>query len=93
MGTIWAYQLFFLFFGPEMSQEERLEHEESALFLKQMRKEGVSLADIGAQRVKTHDTDGRVIGDDGRDLEKVGTNGHGHEHVEDSTPLEVKEVA
>jgi MFS transporter, SHS family, lactate transporter len=89
MGTIWAYQLFFLFFGPEMSQEERNEHEDSASFLEQMRKEGVSLAEIGAQRIKTHDTDGRVIVDSTHDLEKSRSG----EHVEDSNEVEAKEVA
>jgi SHS family lactate transporter-like MFS transporter len=52
MGAVWAYILFWVFFGPEMSQQER---EEEALLAKQyedLRKEGVSLQKIGAGRAK-----------------------------------------
>jgi MFS transporter, SHS family, lactate transporter len=52
MSIIWSYMFFFLFFGPEMSQEERQEHEDSAAYLEEMRKQGVSLKEIGIQRAR-----------------------------------------
>lgn len=45
MGAVWAFMLFFLFWGPEMSQEERDEEAEASMRLEQLRAEGVSLAD------------------------------------------------
>lgn len=50
MGAVWAYMLFFLLLGPEMSQEERQEEAEAALYLERLRLEGVSLAQIGEKR-------------------------------------------
>jgi len=91
MGTIWAYQLFFLFFGPEMSQEERLEHDESASFLETSRKEGMSLAEIGAMRVKTHDSDGRLLSPEvTRDSPRNEKNG-GTAHLENQESEQVAE--
>jgi MFS transporter, SHS family, lactate transporter len=52
MGAIWAGQIFFLFLGPEMSQEERAEYAASADDLEALRKQGVSLKEIGIQRAK-----------------------------------------
>lgn len=52
MGAIWAGQIVFLFLGPEMSQEERAEYAASADDLEALRKQGVSLKDIGIQRAK-----------------------------------------
>lgn len=55
-GAVWAYILLFVFLGPEMTQEER--DEEAALTneFEQMRAQGVSLAEIGAGRVKKVDS-------------------------------------
>lgn len=50
MGAVWAYMLFFLLLGPEMSQEERQEQAEAALYLERLRLEGVSLTQIGEKR-------------------------------------------
>lgn len=50
MGAVWAFMVFFLFFGPEMTQAERDEEAEAALRLERLRHEGVSLAEIGQQR-------------------------------------------
>lgn len=50
MGAVWAYMVFFLFLGPEMTQAERDEEADAALRLERLRREGVSLADIGRQR-------------------------------------------
>ncbi|KAG6357518.1 hypothetical protein INS49_013395 [Diaporthe citri] len=52
MGAVWAYDLLFLFLGPEMSEEERAEFAASANEFERLRKSGVSLADIGAERAK-----------------------------------------
>lgn len=50
MGAVWAFMLFFLFWGPEMPQDERDEEAAAAKRLEQLRAEGVSLADIGRQQ-------------------------------------------
>ncbi|KAH9884840.1 carboxylic acid transporter [Xylariomycetidae sp. FL2044] len=52
MGAVWVYVLLFLFLGPEMSEEERAEYSTSANHLEALRKQGVSLTDIGVQRAK-----------------------------------------
>ena len=59
LGAVWAFVLFFLFWGPEMSQEERDEEAEAALRLERLRAEGVSLAEIGQQQF-TKDVDQRL---------------------------------
>ncbi|CAG8097883.1 unnamed protein product [Penicillium salamii] len=51
MGAVWAFVLFFLFWGPEMSQEEQDEEAEAALHLERLREQGVSLAEIGQHQV------------------------------------------
>jgi SHS family lactate transporter-like MFS transporter len=52
MAAVWVYMLIFLFLGPEMSQEERFEYGAAADQIEKLRKQGVSLADIGAQNAK-----------------------------------------
>lgn len=52
MGAVWAFILFFLFWGPEMSQEERDEEAQAAQHLERLRAEGVSLEEIGRQQFK-----------------------------------------
>lgn len=52
MGAVWAYILFWAFWGPEMSQEERNEEAIQAKEYEAMRASGVSLAEIGAGRAK-----------------------------------------
>ncbi|KAI0449179.1 carboxylic acid transporter [Xylaria acuta] len=52
MAAVWVYMLIFLFFGPEMTQEERAEYGAAADQIEKMRKDGVSLAEIGAGRAK-----------------------------------------
>ena len=52
MGAIWAGQIFFLFLGPEMSESERAEYAASADDLESLRKQGVSLKEIGEGRAK-----------------------------------------
>jgi SHS family lactate transporter-like MFS transporter len=44
--------LFFLFWGPEMSAEEREEEAEAAKYLEKLRLEGVSLAEIGVMQAR-----------------------------------------
>ncbi|KAI9927765.1 hypothetical protein MW887_002617 [Aspergillus wentii] len=55
MGSVWAYIFFFLFFGPEMSQEERDEEAAAAARLEQLRGEGVSLTQVGEANVGKED--------------------------------------
>lgn len=70
MGAVWAFILFFLFWGPEMSQEEREEEAEASLRLEELRASGVSLAEIGEaqfrgkdiDRTSTHDEEKAVAG-------------------------------
>ena len=59
MGAVWAFVLFFLFWGPEMSQEERDEEAEAAQRLERLRVEGVSLAEIGQQQFKGKEMEDR----------------------------------
>jgi len=53
MGAVWAYMLFFLFLGPEMTQEERDEMSEEAKEFEDLRRQGMSLTEIGRQRART----------------------------------------
>lgn len=50
MGAVWAYDVVLLFFGPEMSQEERDEEALAAIQFETLRKEGMSLAEVGVAR-------------------------------------------
>ncbi|KAF2968763.1 hypothetical protein GQX73_g4789 [Xylaria multiplex] len=52
MAAVWVYMLIFLLLGPEMSQEEKIEYGAASDNIVKMRKEGVSLAEIGAERAK-----------------------------------------
>jgi SHS family lactate transporter-like MFS transporter len=52
MGAVWAYILFFVFFGPEMTQEEREEEAALAKQYEELRTQGMSLQEIGAGRAK-----------------------------------------
>ncbi|KAI0806569.1 carboxylic acid transporter [Xylaria sp. FL0064] len=63
MAAVWVYILIFLFLGPEMTQEERADYGAEADHIEKMRKEGVSLADIGANRAKL-----AVLGDESPNL-------------------------
>lgn len=79
MGAVWAYMFFWLFLGPEISEEERQELAEEAALLERMRLDGASLAEIGASRVtsrvKTRDAEISHVGtaNDGKveDIERV----------------------
>ncbi|KAJ5965430.1 hypothetical protein N7481_012144 [Penicillium waksmanii] len=57
MGAVWAFILFFLFWGPEMSQEEREEEAQASLRLEELRASGVSLAEIGEAQFRGKDID------------------------------------
>jgi SHS family lactate transporter-like MFS transporter len=54
MGAVWAYILFFVFFGPEMAQEEREEEAALAKQYEDLRTQGVSLQEIGAAEISRH---------------------------------------
>lgn len=47
MGAVWAWMILFTFLGPEMSEDERQEHAEHAQNLENLRKQGMSLVEIG----------------------------------------------
>ena len=87
LGAVWAYQLFFLFWGPEMSEDERAEYGASADDLEILRKQGVSLAEIGAQRAKATLHEREAGSDDHIETieEKVGDA----EHREDTKEMQV----
>lgn len=59
MAAVWVYQLVFLLLGPEMSQEERAEYAAEADHIEKMRKEGINLTEIGANKAKL-----AALGDD-----------------------------
>ncbi|KAF2462003.1 carboxylic acid transporter [Lineolata rhizophorae] len=52
IGAVWAYLFFFLFFGPEMTPEEREERAAEAIEFENLRKQGVSMREIGISRAK-----------------------------------------
>jgi SHS family lactate transporter-like MFS transporter len=52
MGAAWAFILFFVFWGPEMSQDEREEEAAMVRQYEEMRSQGLSLDEIGARRAK-----------------------------------------
>lgn len=69
MGAVWAYDLVFLFIGPEMSEQERAEFAAQTDEYERLRKAGVSLAEIGAEKAKRARLEGQA-GEDGRVDEK-----------------------
>ena len=79
MGAVWAYQLLFLFLGPEMSEVERAEYAESADELERLRKQGLSLRDIGVQRAKAAagERSDEEMNEKGTDIEQI----EGEKHV------------
>jgi SHS family lactate transporter-like MFS transporter len=60
LGAVWVYILVFQFLGPEMTQEERDEEAATVLEYESLRAQGISLADIGAGRVKIEKVDGEI---------------------------------
>lgn len=52
LGAVWAYILFFTFLGPEMTQEERNEEAAATQEFEDLRAQGVSLQEIGANRAR-----------------------------------------
>lgn len=50
MGIVWVYMLILLLLGPEMSLEERAERAQEAKEFEEMRRQGVSLTEIGRRR-------------------------------------------
>ena len=52
MGAAWAFIMFFVFWGPEMSLDEREEEAALARQYEEMRSQGLSLDEIGARRAR-----------------------------------------
>ncbi|KAL9115331.1 MAG: hypothetical protein Q9227_000652 [Pyrenula ochraceoflavens] len=50
MGGVWAYQLVFLFLGPEMSEQERMEFAAESEDLERLRRQGVAVSEYGRER-------------------------------------------
>jgi len=71
LGAVWAYILLFVFVGPEMTQSERDEEAEAVLEYESLRAQGVSLAEIGAGRVKIEKVDGELRAQHVDDIEDV----------------------
>ena len=71
MGAVWVYIILFVFVGPEMSQSEREEEAAIVLEYESLREQGVSLADIGAGRVKVEKVDGELRAQHIDDIEDV----------------------
>ena len=78
MGIIWAYQLFFLFWGPEMSENERMEFAEHADELERLRKSGKGMRQIGEERVRA-------------EMQKVETNDSGSEGEKGESARDIEE--
>ena len=93
MGSVWAYDFFWLFVGPEMTQVERDEAAEDAIHYERLKKEGMSLTQIGSARargdlktVRTRDTldeesKGQAEHMD-RNVERVESKDETAEHIE-----------
>lgn len=52
MGVVWAWMIVFTFVGPEMTEQERAEEAEHARNLESMRKQGMSMRDIGEEMAR-----------------------------------------
>lgn len=50
MGAVWVFLIIFLLLGPEMSQEERKEEEQSTRELFELQRDGKTMAEIGTDR-------------------------------------------
>jgi hypothetical protein len=72
MGAVWAYDFFWLFWGPEMQQWERDEEKEAALEYERLMREGLSAREIGEMRVREENAV-----DIGLGAEQNGTLGNG----------------
>lgn len=73
MGAVWAYDIFFLFWGPEMAQSERNEEAAASIHYERLRKEGVSMADIGMSIARGELKTEQIENADGpTDVENIG---------------------
>jgi len=77
MAAVWAYMVFFLLIGPEMTQEERAERAREAMEFEELRSQGISLQEIGRQRA--------AAGSSGKPQKfGSGKESNGVEHLEDA---------
>lgn len=86
MLAIWAGQIILLFVGPEMTEEERDEYAATADDLETLRKQGVSLKEIGAQRARMAQKGGQMD-DTNVDPEKPATDIEHLEAEKGASPL------
>jgi len=89
MGAVWAYDFFWLFWGPEMEQSERDEEAEAVLHFERLKGEGMSLEEIGRNRAR--DEVGWKGDDEGR-AKRVGDIEAPNDYLEPQTTIESKEV-
>lgn len=68
---MWAYILLFVFVGPEMTQSERDEEAAAVIEYEALRSQGISLAEIGAGRVKIQKIDGEITAQHIDDIEDL----------------------
>ena len=61
LGAVWAFIFFFLFWGPEMSQEERDEEAAAALHLESLRLEGVDLTLATLEKASAKKADEEMV--------------------------------
>ena len=59
-GAVWVFLFIFILAGPEMTQDEREEEAEQARKYERMRKQGMSLREIGVSRAKGIDPEVEV---------------------------------
>jgi SHS family lactate transporter-like MFS transporter len=85
MGAVWAYDFFWLFMGPEMTQAERDEEAEDAKRYEILKKEGMSLREIGSARARGEFKNLEFGGPQRMDVESKGDVAHiedGAERIE-----------
>lgn len=61
LGAVWAFMLFFLFWGPEISQEERDEEAAAAVHFESLRLEGVDLTLATAEKTAAKKPDEQIV--------------------------------
>lgn len=78
---MWVYILLFTFLGPEMTQAEREEEAAAAFEYERLRAQGVSLAEIGAGKVKIQKVDGEITATHIDDIESGEVKGSSNEQT------------
>lgn len=80
LGAVWAYMLFFLFMGPEMTPEERAVMAEEAREFEELRRVGTNLHEIGERRAREKLVGKDVMVEDVERPQDIEKNGQEVEH-------------